>query len=229
MKTLSVTMTPREKTVGFIYFPIQLFCLPLLLSIANMLIGYLLSVSWLNFLYFFINFVSVLVIFGHFLKENGKIALSAPWRCLRFAAIGLIAYQFLSNVVLLLIVHVRPDFFNVNDAAINTMAQNDYGLIAFSTVILVPIAEEVLHRGLIFGQLYNRNRVAAYLISMIVFSAMHILDYIRVYEWQMLLLCFLQYLPAGLCLGWAYAKSDSIWVPILMHTAINQIGILSMR
>ena len=44
-----------------------------------------------------------------------------------------------------------------------------------------------------------------------------------------LLLCFVQYLPAGLCLGWAYARADSIFAPTLMHMIINLIGMLAMR
>ena len=44
-----------------------------------------------------------------------------------------------------------------------------------------------------------------------------------------LLLCFCQYIPAGICLGWAYAKSGTIWCPVLIHMTVNQIGMLFMR
>ena len=109
------------------------------------------------------------------------------------------------------------------------MVQENYTFLAFGTVLLVPVAEEALYRGLIFGQIYNRNRLAAYIISSVVFAAIHVISYIGLYEPIHLMLCLLQYLPAGLCLGWAYANSDTIWAPILMHITINQISILSMR
>ena len=44
-----------------------------------------------------------------------------------------------------------------------------------------------------------------------------------------LFLSFLQYVPAGLCLAWSYEKADSIWAPILIHIAVNQMGNLAMR
>lgn len=229
MKKLSVTMTRTEKLIGWIYYPIQLLVLPFVLTLVNLLYGSPLSDSWINFLYFCINFLCVTVIFRRYLLQNTKIALETIFRCLRSAGAGLIAYWLLSYVVQIIIFKIRPDFFNVNDAYIGGMAQENYSFIAFGTVVLVPIAEEVLYRGLLFGQLYNRNRLAAYVISATVFAAIHLVSYIGFYEPMLLALCFLQYLPAGLCLGWAYASADSVWAPILMHITINQIGILSMR
>jgi len=82
---------------------------------------------------------------------------------------------------------------------------------------------------LIFRELYGKSRWAAYLVSIAAFAAVHIIGYLRVYSPMELLLSFLQYLPAGLCLAWSYAKSDTIFAPILIHTAVNAIGISAMR
>ena len=38
-------------------------------------------------------------------------------------------------------------------------------------------------------------------------------------------MAFLQYLPAGLCLAWAYTKADTIFAPILIHAAVNAVSI----
>ena len=38
-------------------------------------------------------------------------------------------------------------------------------------------------------------------------------------------MAFLQYLPAGLCLAWAYTKADTIFAPILIHAIINAVSI----
>ena len=57
----------------------------------------------------------------------------------------------------------------------------------------------------------------------------HVMGYIGQFDWLTLVLCFLQYIPAGLWLAWAYEKSDSIFAPMLIHTAINAIGIYAMR
>ena len=44
-----------------------------------------------------------------------------------------------------------------------------------------------------------------------------------------MLMALLQYLPAGLCLAWSYAKSDTIFAPILIHALVNAWGIYEMR
>ena len=163
------------------------------------------------------------------MKENGKIALGTPFRCLGYAVAGIILYWGLSYLVTIVIFFVSPDFYNVNDASLGTLAKSNYELIAIGTVCLVPLAEEAMYRGLIFSQFYNRKPFAAYLISTFIFAAVHVVGYIGKYEPLHLCLCFLQYLPAGIALGWAYTKADTIWSPILMHITINAIGMASMR
>ena len=44
-----------------------------------------------------------------------------------------------------------------------------------------------------------------------------------------LVLCFIQYLPAGLCLAWTYTKADNIIAPVLVHGIINAIAIGLVR
>ena len=109
------------------------------------------------------------------------------------------------------------------------MVQENSTLMTIGIVLLVPIAEEFLYRGLFFSQFYNRKPIAAYLISTVVFAAIHVVGYLGSYPAMRLALCFLQYLPAGIAMGWAYARADSIWASILMHTTINLIGTLAMR
>lgn len=229
MKKLSVNLTRTEKTWGWIYYGIQMLILPSIIVSINILLGSPLSDTLCNFWFFGINFLCTVAIFQKYLKENARTAMESPFRCLRAAALGILIYWLLSTVVQFFILFIKPDFFNVNDAYIDEMAQENYGLIAFATVFLVPVAEESLYRGLMFAAFYNRNRLAAYVISTVVFSAVHIIGYIGYYDVLTLLLCFLQYLPAGLSLGWAYAHSDSVWAPILMHITINQISVSAMR
>ena len=85
------------------------------------------------------------------------------------------------------------------------------------------------HRGLVFRTLYNRSKIAAYVISVVIFGALHVVGYITMYEPLQLLLCFLQYIPAGIALGWAYARSGSILAPILIHTLVNALGVAILR
>jgi membrane protease YdiL (CAAX protease family) len=96
-------------------------------------------------------------------------------------------------------------------------------------VFLVPVTEEMLYRGLIFRELLHTSKAAAYLVSMAAFAAIHVLGYIGSYDIGRLVLCFIQYLPAGLCLAWAYAKSDSLFAPVLIRALINAYTVSKLR
>ena len=109
------------------------------------------------------------------------------------------------------------------------MADQHYLLMTLGTVLLVPITEETLYRGLIFGTIYRKNAVLGYILSAFIFSAVHVVGYIGLQNTTELLISFVQYLPAGLALGWAYARSGTIWTPILIHAAVNWIGMAAMR
>lgn len=229
MKKLSVPMTRYELILGWIYLVLQLTVLPVLLVAVNLMLGSPLSESEISFALFVVNFVCVIAIFWKFLWGNTKTAFSYTGKTLLAALTGFAAYWTLNLLVGYLILTFFPDFYNVNDDSIGNLMAESPLLITLGTVILVPITEEVLYRGLVFRGLYNHSRVAAYLVSIAVFGALHVVSYIGSFQWYHLLLCFVQYLPAGLCLGWAYAKSNSIWAPILMHMVINLIGMLAMR
>ena len=229
MKKLSVSMSRGEMIAGICYLAIQLLILPGLLLWANQCIGSPLTATELNFVFFALDFTAVTVIFHRFLIVSGKRALKQPFICIRSAFWGLLFYWLTSYLVSILIIGIYPDFSNVNDQSIIGLTQQNYMLMAIGTVVLVPVTEETLYRGILFRSLYNRNHILAYAVSTLAFSALHVIGYIGSYEPIHLLMCLLQYIPAGLCLGWAYAKADTIWAPILMHMTINQIGILSMR
>lgn len=229
MKKLSVNFTKTELILGWIYMVLQLLPLPLLFTLCNMLLGSPMNMAELNFCFFCMNFLCVTIIFRKYLLGNLKTFFSRIWRSLSAAGIGFVGYWAASFAVSTIILLIYPDFSNVNDDTIGGMVQENFALMAIGTVVLVPITEELLFRGLIFRGIYNRSRFWAYAVSAIAFSLPHVLGYIGMYDPLLLLLCFIQYLPAGLCLGWAYARADSIFAPVLMHMIINLIGILAMR
>lgn len=229
MGKLSLIPTKKETLAGLIYIAVQLFVFPVLLAQWNMIFGRPLTPVQLSFTQFCVDFICVTVIFHRFLLQGAKHAFEKPLGCLRYAGLGLLLYWLGSFLVNTFILAVYPDFSNVNDDSISQLTKQNYTLMALSTVLLVPITEETLYRGMIFGKLYSRNPIVGYVLSTLLFAALHVIGYIGLYKPVHLLLCFLQYIPAGLCLAWAYVKADTIWAPILMHIAINQIGVMAMR
>ena len=228
-RNLTVTPTKRQLLWGLIYLPVELIVLPVVLALFVILIPVALTDGQLNGIYFTLNFLVVLLIFHNFLLKDLCRCAGRIGKILGAAGLGFLMYMGANFVLSILILRLDPNFANVNDAAIADMAASDYWIIAFCTVFLVPVTEELLFRGVLFAGLYNRSRIAAYAVSAAMFCAVHVIGYIGTYPLQTLLLCLLQYIPPSLCLGWAYAKSDSVIAPVLIHTLVNALGVLSMR
>lgn len=225
---LSISMTRREALLGWTYLLISTLVLPSLISAAGSRLK--LSVTEHNIVYFCVNFISVVAIFYRFLWKSLQVVREKPWRCLRCAVQGFIIY-FGSMWLLstLIIPWIDPNFSNINDDSIAEMVQEHTGLFALCTVLLVPVAEEVLFRGLLFQGFYRKNPLLAYCLTTVCFALIHLIGYIGSIDWITLCICFMQYLPAGIAFASAYAASDTIATPIFMHIIINLIGVSALR
>ena len=218
-----------ESTLGLIYIVLQVFVLPVALVVINAFLPRPLTASALNFAVFGINFICVTVIFHRFLIESIKIFTQKIRKTLGICLKGFGLYWIGSILVNILVVYLEPEFSNVNDENIAILTGENYLLMAVGTVILVPVVEETLYRGVVFGQLYQKNPLIAYIVSVVVFASLHVFGYIGLYDPLRLLLCFLQYIPAGIVLAWTYVKADTIFAPVLIHMTVNLIGMLAMR
>ena len=228
MKSFS-KLTPSENLSGFIYFLLQIFVVPALVTVINAMLPHPYPDAAVSFMFYALNFLVVTLLLRKFLIENFRIVLARPWHVLRYAGIGTLIYFAGNTLFSFLITALMPDFFNINDAVILQMAKENYALISIGTILLVPVVEECFYRGLIFRNLYDKSPLLAYLVSMVFFSMSHVVGYVTSADWQTLLLCFIQYLPASFALAFVYRKSGSIFASVLMHMAVNQIGMLMMR
>lgn len=212
--------------MGSIYAIFQFFLLPQLAAIVNLFLqlpGWVLQVG-----VFALNFLCTALIFRRFLRTAFQTALRHPLKALGYSLLGLVLYYIGTYLVSRMILLLQPDYLNLNDASISQLSRQSGIWMTVGTVLLVPVAEECVFRGLLFRGCYDRKPVLAWLLSTALFSAVHIVGYIGIYEPSMLLLAFLQYLPAGLCLNFAYQKGDTIIAPILIHSCINLIGMSVM-
>lgn len=227
--TLSVSPNKKEFLFGTVYLVLELTVLPVIITLICQALGLSLSLSRMNVIFFIVSFGFTTIIFRGFIKRtllhSGKQFLPVLFAAVR----GFLMYWAGNFLVGALVVRIDPEFANINDASITAMMQSDFLPLAICTVFFVPITEELLFRGVLFAGCYRRSRVLAFVISTVVFSAIHVVGYIPDYPWDTLLLCFIQYIPPSIALGWAYARSGSILSPMIMHIAINAIGIFAMR
>ena len=228
MKNVALFPDRQRAAWGFRYLLFQLLVLPTLLSWLNTMFGMPLDEGKLNMLYYTVNFAVLVGIFRRFLNASLRCAIENISSVLLAAVIGFLAHQFSSTALGMVIMGLFPGFANVNDANIAAMAQGNFSMWAFATVVLVPPAEELLFRGVLFGGLYSRHKVLAWVLSVLGFALVHVIGYIGYFPWDVLLICTLQYLPAGICFAGAYLFSGNILTPILMHAALNALAMASM-
>ena len=222
-------MSRTEKILGWLYMAFSLIALPGLLAWLNAQLADPMNEGTLTFVFYLTNFLFILGIFRRFLRDSLVAAWRDIWNFIQAVVLGYVAYWAASEAMEFIMSHLLPGFSNINDAAITAMAKSNYTLMLIGVVFLVPLAEEMLYRGLIFRNLWQSSKVAAYLLSMAAFSAIHVLGYIGSEDITTLVLCFLQYLPAGLCLAWTYTKADNIFAPTLVHAIVNAVAIGALR
>ncbi len=217
-------MTKREMTFGWGWLAVQMLVLPSLVSSI--------AAPWgsaaVNFSYHLVSLLAVTVIFHRYLKQELRQFTAGFKKVLPVIAVSLTVYYVAGEVLLCLITAIDPGFRNVNDDSIAVLRQGNLALTAVMTVALAPVSEECLFRGLIFGCARKHNRWAAYAISAAAFGTLHVMGYVGSFGAVQLLLCFVQYLPAGLVLAAAMEKTNSIVTAMCIHATINAVSMIGI-
>ncbi len=208
------------------YLLLQMFLIPYgaALLCAALSIG---SVAAVNLLGFFANAALAVVFFRQLLV--GSLKNFRRGRIIQTVATGFCLYWLLNTVVATLILSIKPDFANINDAGIHAMIDEFPVLMPIAVIFAVPLAEECLFRGWIFTGLARRSLPLAYGITTVCFSAVHILGYIGTCDTLTLALCAAQYLVPSAVLCWICHRSDSLCAPLLLHMVINTIALFTTR
>ena len=224
-----LSLSRKEAALSLFYLAAEFLVLPGALLAAAEAAGLAPSPVLLNVVFYFLNALFLCLICRNFLGACIRQLLKNPKPVFLTAGAGLMLYFLFSRGLEVLIALVFPDFQNLNNAYLADMARSQWLLLAVGVVLLVPPAEELLFRGAVFGPLFRRRPWAGYLVSMLAFSAVHVMGYLGQLSPLAVLLSLIQYLPAGFFLAWAYRRTGNLFTSILMHSFINIIGVFTMR
>ncbi len=135
------------------------------------------------------------------------------WRkLLGYTALGLA----LNTGITLLLTILPPEVSDSYRVASGPLFSDITVLSVVAIVILAPICEEVIFRGILHKALRTVMPVwGALLVSSAIFGTVHA-------GWVWMLLAT----GMGLILAYAYEKTQSLYVPIVMHMAINGFSVL---
>lgn len=111
---------------------------------------------------------------------------------------------------------IQPNNPFVYNPRLATAPPEALGALVLAVVVMAPLAEEALFRGLLYGGLRSRiGPVLAALVSAAVFGAAHMNGSL-----------FLPLAVAGLLLALVYERSRSLWPSTVAHATLNGLAVL---
>ena len=224
-------LTDLEKLGGVILLLIYLALIPLcgaaILNWAGGLLGFSIGPALRQTIWFYLLFAAVALVFHRFLFVCAGTFTGSAGRSFQTLGTALIFFYGL-NEILFRVTHLLwGHTINLNDTALVSLDLLNAAPAAtvLALVVLAPFIEEVLLRGFLCGWLRQHSRAAAYLFTCVLFALLHTWamagDHFTLYY----LLIALQYAVPGLIFAWAYDRSDSIWIPIAAHAAVNALAV----
>lgn len=107
---------------------------------------------------------------------------------------------------------------STNQATIENIHMNPFVLITL-TVIMAPIVEELVFRGILMGRVFNPDSIVGLILSSLLFGLAHMPNSIGVW---------IVYAGMGFALGIAYRKFQKLEYCIMAHMINNSIAVSMM-
>lgn len=231
-KKTSPYMTPGEQIAGTVFFVIYLVVLPFaagpLFRLAGRLLDVTISAALQNVIYYYVLFAVTVLIFHKFLARTCRNLADNLGGACRMLLVGLVALYGLNELAYRLTNLIITNRTNLNDTAISAQMDSAPYMTLLIVVLLAPFVEEMLFRGLVFGNLKGKSRPVAYVVSCALFALLHVWQFAVVYQDVTYFLLMLQYLVPGAVLAWVYDRSGTLWTSIALHALTNALSVLAM-
>lgn len=231
-KRSAAYMTPGEKIAGTVFFVMYLAVLPAaaphLFRLLALLLGGPLPDAVKNAVYYYALVVVTMVIFHNFLVRTSGLLLDNLSGAASALAMGLVALYGLNELVYRLSSLVIANRTNLNDGTVSVRLDSAPHMTLVIVLLLAPFVEEVLFRGLVFGNLKYKSRGLAYLVSCLLFALLHVWQFAVVRQDITYFLLMVQYLVPGVVLAWAYDHSGTLWTSVGLHALVNALSVWTM-
>ena len=231
-KKSAAYMSAGEQIAGTVLFVIYLAVLPFAAGPLFRLLGGMLGVQigqgLQNILYYYILFAVTVIIFHGFLGRTSRNFADNLGGACRYIAVGLVALYGLNELAYRLTRLLVPTQTNLNDTTISAQIEDAPHMTLLIVIFLAPFVEEVLFRGLVFGNLRRKSAAVGYLVSCLLFALLHVWQFAVVNRDVTYFLLMVQYLVPGLVLSWVYDRTGTLWTSIGLHAAANALAAWTM-
>ena len=223
------SMTDLERVLGGIFFAFYLIVLPftsdVLFAGLSRLLGVSLSEGARNRIFYYVLFALTVIIFWCYLGRVTGYFFSNFWRTLWAVCLGLVGFYGLNELSYRVLDIFLSGLTNLNDITISAQIHDAPRSTALIIIVLAPFVEEVLFRGYVFGNIRPSSRLAAYIVSCLLFAFLHVWQFAVVSRTLVSFLFMLQYIVPGLVLAWVYERSGTLWGSILLHMCVNALSV----
>lgn len=222
-------MSAGEQIAGTVFFMIYLAVLPFvttpLFSLAGRLLGVKISAGLENVIYYYLLFAVTVIIFHGFLVRTSRNFADNLGGACKTLLTGLVALYGLNELVYRFTRVLVNNRTNLNDVTITSRIGDAPRTTLLIVIFLAPFVEEVLFRGLVFGNLRDKSRPVAYLVSCLLFALMHVWQFAVVKQDITYFWLTVQYLVPGVVLAWVYDHSGTLWTSVGLHAAANALSV----
>ena len=222
-------MTAGEQVAGTVLFLLYLVVLPFvttpLFDFCERIVGAGISPALRSGIYYCVLFVACIVIFHRYLgRTSTKLADNLGGSC-QALLMGLVGMYGLNELVYRLSNLVIANHTNLNDNTISAQIDDAPRLTLVIIIFIAPFVEEVLFRGLVFGNLKGKSLAVGYVLSCLLFALSHVWEFIIVEQSISQFLLMVKYLVPGFMLAWVYDRSGTLWTSIALHAAVNALAL----
>ncbi len=226
-------MSPGEQIAGTVFFVIYLLVLPFAAAPLFRLVGHLLdasiTVAMQTAICYYVLFAVTIIIFHGFLARTSRRLAENLEDALKTLGVGLVALYGLNELAYRLLGLFLESRTNLNNGTVSVRMDSAPNMTLLIVLLLAPFVEEVLFRGLVFGNLRHRSRLLAYAASCLLFALLHVWQFAVVRQDLTYFLLMLQYLVPGLVLAWAFEHSGTLWTSVALHALANALSMWTMN
>ena len=224
----SVRLRKNERIGGWLWLPFYAGVLGFLVSGIAAAMGRELTPEVFNGICLILGFLITAVLFRRFLGDSLTAVKGNVGKLVGGILLGAGVYVSVQVFIGMLTDVLRISWSTPNDDLIAALAGEHYRMMWAETVLLSPVIEECLLRGVVFGTLREKSRVLAYVGTGLIFGGMHILAYVGSLGPVDILMNLVIYGLPGISLCMAYEKADNIWAAVLLHMMINMLAMASI-
>lgn len=224
----SVQLRRNEQIGGWLWLVFYEGILGFLVSLVAGAVGRELQPEISNGICMILGFLGTMVLFRRFLGDSLTMVRGNVGKLIGGILLGAGVYISAQVLIGMLTDVLGISYSTPNDDLIASLAKDHYRMMWAETVLLSPVIEETLLRGVVFGTLRKKNRPLAYVGTGLIFAGMHILAYLGSLGPADILMNLVIYGLPGASLCVAYEKADNIWAAILLHMMINMLAMASI-